>query len=77
VRRREFIAGIVGAAAWPVLARTQGERVRRIGVLMSWDEDDPEGRAYLSGFTQQLAELGWTSGRNVRMMPLIVRPSLI
>jgi putative ABC transport system substrate-binding protein len=41
--------------------------VRRIGVLMSVDENDPEGKAQLSGFTQGLAELGWTDGRNLRM----------
>jgi putative tryptophan/tyrosine transport system substrate-binding protein len=61
MKRREFLAGLGGAAVWPVAARTQGERVRRIGVLMGGDENDPEGTAYLSGFTQQLAELGWTT----------------
>jgi putative ABC transport system substrate-binding protein len=41
--------------------------VRRIGVLMAFNESDPEGKARLSGFTQGLADLGWTDGRNVRM----------
>jgi putative tryptophan/tyrosine transport system substrate-binding protein len=67
VRRREFIAGL-GAVAWPVLARAQqGNRVRRIGVLMPWDENDPSMKARIPAFTQALADLGWTDGRNVRM----------
>ena len=68
MRRREFIAGLGSAAAWPVMARgQQGDRVRRIGVLMPLDQNDPEGKARLSSFTQGLADLGWTDGRNVRM----------
>jgi putative tryptophan/tyrosine transport system substrate-binding protein len=65
--RREFIAGLGGAAAaWPLAARAQQpERMRRIGVLMPLDENDPP--LNLSAFTQTLAELGWTDGRNVRM----------
>jgi putative ABC transport system substrate-binding protein len=55
-----------GAAAWPVLARAQqGERMRRIGWLAAGDENDPE--PVVSAFTQALANLGWTDGRNVRM----------
>jgi putative ABC transport system substrate-binding protein len=45
----------------------QGDRVRRIGVLMAYDENDPEGKRRHSAFTQSLADLGWTDGRNVRM----------
>jgi putative tryptophan/tyrosine transport system substrate-binding protein len=68
MRRREFIAGFGSAAAWPVVARAQqGERVRRIGVLMSLDENDPIAKARLSAFIQALADLGWTDGRNLRM----------
>jgi putative tryptophan/tyrosine transport system substrate-binding protein len=68
MRRREFIAGLGGAAVWPLAARAQqGERMRRIGVLIGYDESDPEGKVWLSGFTKGLAELGWTEGRNVRM----------
>ena len=68
MRRREFIAGLGSAAAWPLAARAQqAERVRRIGVLMAFDENDPEGRRRVSAFTQALADLGWTDGRNVRM----------
>ena len=56
------------AAVWPLVARAQqGDRVRRIGVLMPFDETDPEGKTYVSAFTQALADLGWTDGRNVRM----------
>jgi putative ABC transport system substrate-binding protein len=67
MRRREFIAGL-GAVAWPLVARAQQpDRVRRVGVLMAFDETDPEGKARLSGFTQGLSELGWTDNRNLRM----------
>jgi hypothetical protein len=45
----------------------QPDRVRRIGVLMAFDENDPEAKRRLSAFTQALADLGWTDGRNVRM----------
>jgi putative ABC transport system substrate-binding protein len=68
IRRREFIAGLGGAAAWPLAARAQQrERVRRIGVLIGGDENDPVAKTILSAFTQALAGLGWTDGRNVRM----------
>jgi putative ABC transport system substrate-binding protein len=69
MRRREFITGLGSAAvAWPVVARAQQpERVRRIGVLMPGDETDPEMHLRYSAFTQALADLGWTDGRNVRM----------
>src|SRR6516162_10248015 len=68
MRRREFIAGLGSAAAWPLVARAQQpDRMRRIGVLMSFDENDPEGKLRYSAFTQALADLGWTDGRNVRM----------
>jgi putative ABC transport system substrate-binding protein len=67
MNRREIIAGLGSAAAWPVVARAQqGNRIRRIGVLMPYDESDLEGKAPLAAFTQRLAELGWTDGRNVR-----------
>ncbi len=69
MRRREFIAALSSAVvAWPcVVAAQQTGRMRRIGVLMSLDENDPEGKAQLSGFTQGLSELGWTNGSNLRM----------
>src|SRR5215831_1179491 len=66
--RREFIAGLGGATAWPFASwAQQGERVRRIGVLVPGDENDPVAKTRLSAFTQALADLGWTDGRNVRM----------
>jgi putative ABC transport system substrate-binding protein len=68
MKRRTFIAGLGGVAAWPLAARAQqGERVRRIGVLMLGGENDPLLKAFVSAFTQALADLGWTDGRNVRM----------
>ena len=68
MRRREFIAALGGAAAWPLAARAQqAERMRRIGVLMSAVEGDPRGLEYVTAFAQGLAELGWTVGRNVRI----------
>jgi putative ABC transport system substrate-binding protein len=68
MRRREFIAGLGAAAAWPLAARAQqGDRVRRIGVLMSGNESDPVWKPRVSAFIQALADLGWTDGRNVRM----------
>jgi len=69
VKRREFLALIGGAAAaWPLAARgQQGERVRRIGVLMSLAADDPESQARHAAFLQGLQEWGWTAGRNVQI----------
>ena len=68
MRRRDFIAGVGSAAAWPMVGRAQqGDRVRRIGVLMGYGENDPGPKGWFSGFTRGLAELGWTDGRNLRM----------
>jgi putative ABC transport system substrate-binding protein len=62
ILRHEFITLLGGAAAWPLAARAQqGDRVRRIGVLMGpYDENDPEAKLSYSAFTQSLAGLGWT-----------------
>ena len=66
MKRRTFIAGLGSAAAWPIVGRAQqAERVRRIGALMPFDENDPEGKRRYSAFTQALADLGWIDGRNV------------
>jgi len=68
MKRREFMAALGGAAAWPLAARAQqGDRLRRIGVLMGGDENDPVMKTRLSAFTQALAGLGWTNGRNVQI----------
>jgi putative tryptophan/tyrosine transport system substrate-binding protein len=67
MQRREFIAGLGGAAAWPLVVRAQQDRMRRIGVLLAGDDNDPGAKRRVSLFTQALANLGWTDGRNVRM----------
>src|SRR5262252_2165867 len=68
LQRREFIAGLSSAAAWPLAARAQqGGRMRRIGVLMPGDENDPEWKNRLSALTKALADLGWNDGRNLRI----------
>ena len=68
LRRREFIAALGGAAAWPLAARAQQrERMRRIGMLTSLAADDPQMSARDAAFWQALQELGWTVGRNLRV----------
>jgi putative ABC transport system substrate-binding protein len=68
VKRREFIMLLGGAAGWPLAARAQqAERMRRIAVLKTSAADDPSEHAWLAAFQQQLQELGWTDGRNVRI----------
>jgi putative tryptophan/tyrosine transport system substrate-binding protein len=68
MRRRDFIGIFGSAAAWPLAARAQqGERMRRIGMLMTAAADDPESLARVGAFLQALAQLGWTIGRNVRI----------
>ena len=68
MRRREFIAGLGGAAAWPMAATAQqGERMRRIGVLAGQAANDSNGQARLAAFLQGLQELGWSVGRDVQI----------
>jgi hypothetical protein len=68
LRRREFIALLGAAVACPLATHAQqADRVRRIGVLMPFDENDPAAKPSVSAFIQALAGLGWTDSRNVRM----------
>ena len=69
MNRREFILLFGGSAvAWPLATRAQQPaRMRRIGVLIPFNENDPRAKTIVSAFTQALAGLGWTDGRNVRM----------
>src|SRR4051812_18881174 len=61
MKRREFVGGLAGAAAWPLAARAQQpEGMRRIGVLMPLAESDPEGVARVAAFVKALEQLGWT-----------------
>ena len=67
MRRREFIAGLGGAAAWPLAARAQQTQVRRIGVLLNGTAVESASQAELAAFVQGLRQLGWIDGQNVRM----------
>src|SRR5262245_47075173 len=69
IGRRKFLATLGGgAAAWPLAARAQqGEKMRRIGVLANIAADDPEAQARITAFAQELAQLGWIAGRNVKI----------
>jgi ABC-type uncharacterized transport system substrate-binding protein len=68
IRRREFIAGLGGAAAWPLAARAQpDERQRNIGVLVPYDENDLVAKTRVATFAQALADLGWIEGRTLRV----------
>jgi putative tryptophan/tyrosine transport system substrate-binding protein len=68
MRRREFIAGLGSAAAWPTVARAQQSgRMRQIGVLVGSAERDPVIQSRMSAFQQALLQLGWSDGRNVQI----------
>jgi putative ABC transport system substrate-binding protein len=68
MKRREFIAALGAATAWPLVARAQQpERMRRIGVPMPFAADDTEGQRRIAAFRQGLLQLGWSEGRNVRI----------
>jgi putative ABC transport system substrate-binding protein len=67
-RRREFIAMLGSAAAWPVVVRAQQPaRMRRIGWLMGGAENDPELTNYRGAFREELGKLGWREGRDLRI----------
>ena len=67
MQRREFITLLGGVAAWPLAARAQqGERVRRIGILMPYPKGDPEMGIRVRAFREELGKLGWTDGANVQ-----------
>src|SRR5262249_38412654 len=65
MRRREFVALVSGAAAWPLLARAQ--QVPRIGIMIALPEQDPESQKWLTAFRKGLERLGWSEGRNVQI----------
>ena len=67
MKRRDFIQVIAGSvAAWPLAARAhEGERVRRVGVLMGYLDNDLEAQAFVGAFHQGLQKLGWMEGRNI------------
>jgi putative tryptophan/tyrosine transport system substrate-binding protein len=69
MKRRDFIAGLGSAAAWPLVARAQQreERVRRVAALIAWAETDPRYGAWFNIFVQRLSQLGWVDGRNVQI----------
>src|SRR4051812_22083152 len=68
LKRRELVALLGGAAAWPLQAQSQQrERVRRVGVLINSAADDPAAQSRITAFLQALAQLGWTERNNVRI----------
>src|SRR5262252_10409939 len=68
IRRRKFLATLGGVAAvWPLAARAQPDRVRRIGFLTTLSESDSEVKGWLTAFQAEMQKLGWTLGRNFSM----------
>ena len=69
MRRRDFITVVGSAAVWPLAARAQqpADRMRRIGVMVGYAEDDPEAQTRLAAFKQGLLTLGWSEGRNLKI----------
>jgi len=76
MRRREFITLLGGAAAWPLAAHAQqGGKSPLIGALINISENDPSAPAFIGAFREQLQDLGWTDGRNVRIAVRWVGPA--
>ena len=76
MRRRDFIACIGAALAWPVRARAQQtDRARRIGILLPYADNDPEAKSHLSALAQELKRLGWSQDHNLRI-DASLRPEL-
>jgi putative tryptophan/tyrosine transport system substrate-binding protein len=67
MKRRDFITTLGGAAAFPLAVHAQSERVRRIGALVAFSENDAVGQARIAAFRRQLGELGWSEGRNLQI----------
>ena len=68
MRRREFITLLGSVAAWPIAARAQQpDRMRLIGVLMAYAQNDSTAQSWLAAFRAALAKLGWTEGSNLRI----------
>jgi putative ABC transport system substrate-binding protein len=66
--RRKFIAGLGAAAPWPVVARAQQvDRLRRVAVLTALSAEDPETKANMTAFRQELEKRGWVEGRNLHI----------
>jgi hypothetical protein len=72
MKRREFLLVLSGTAMWPLTARAQHPTTkRRIGILHDFSEDDPEGRAQIKAFRDQLAKLGWRLPENQTQCPIL------
>ena len=68
MRRRELITILAGASAWPLAGRAQQpERMRRVGVLMLWSENDPFSQKTRTAFEQALGHFGWAAGKSIRI----------
>jgi putative ABC transport system substrate-binding protein len=68
IRRRDFITLLGGgAAAWPFATAAQTDRTRRVGVLMNYAATQAEGQASINAFIQELHQLGWSDGQNLRL----------
>jgi putative tryptophan/tyrosine transport system substrate-binding protein len=74
MKRRDFVAGLGSAAAWPLAERAQ--RMRRVGVMMGWSESDPEYQSRLGVFVQELARLGWVDGITCSVGPVAMLTAL-